>query len=553
MKRTYKIIWILFLVLGLSGCSEDFLEIPVLVNPSPNSIDLESALTAAYNMNVTGNAEGYPNIRWRNWQGFSQGDAISDDAFKSGSSFSDQSTWRDLELFQAATGNSRISEFWDAQYKKIYVSNWAISMVNSSNLSDDVKNRYLGELFFLRSLNYFWLNRAFGGVTPVFEVGKDANIKRATEDEIYEQLKTDLLKAIEFLPEDYDDANLGRATKGAARTLLAKIYLYQKDYQNCFDQCQAVIQSGKYRLLEDYMNIWNRGWANNNVYEHSNESIFEFVYAPSAEQTNPSDWATSQRPRQPEFGLQSGWGLSVPTLDLLDAFEAGDPRIISTFLFHGDEIVAETGNFAVDAGFDAGGSNEHFMYSRKVIKPMSQIPIENRDNNGDNFIVFRYAEVLLMYAEAANEIGNAGEALTKLNEVRARARNSSRTDRDDVRSFINFNGEVPGLNRTYLSYNWNEVNNVLPDIAASSKEELRTKIWNERRVELALEGDRFYDLVRQSKTEPNRVGNIMRAFSNKYNNDKGKFFEDGKHEVFPIPQSEVDLLGVDLMPQNSGY
>lgn len=555
MKYIVRKIWLLLVVVGLTACNEDFLDIPVLVNPSPDSIDPLSTVTAAYNMNISGNASGYPNIRWNNWQTFIQGDAISDDAFKGGSSPNDQAPWRDVELFRTGTLNTRVSQFWDAQYKKIYITNWAISMVNDSDLPPALKNRSRGELYFLRSLNYFWLNRAFGGVTPVFEAGQDAKVARATEAEIYRKLETDLLYAISVLPEEYDEANLGRATKGAAQTLLAKIYLYQQKYQECFDVCREIIQSQKYELVGDFMNLWNRGWISNNVYEFSKESIFEFVSAPFPERRNPADWAGAQRPRQPDFGLTTGWGMNLPTLDLLDAFETGDPRIVSTFLFNGDLIVRGNGTFAVDAGFDQGGANEHSLFSRKVVKPLHQAPIDHRDNNGENFIVFRYADVLLMYAEAANEIGNTGEALAKLNQVRARARNSSRTDRSDLRTFINFNGVVPGMERSYLNYDWSAVQtaSVLPDITTTSKDQLRNIIWNERRVEFAMEGERFYDLVRQSKVVPNRVGNLMRAFANRWDNEKGRHFVDGVHERFPIPQSEIDVTGSDLIPQNNGY
>jgi starch-binding outer membrane protein, SusD/RagB family len=92
-----------------------------------------------------------------------------------------------------------------------------------------------------------------------------------------------------------------------------------------------------------------------------------------------------------------------------------------------------------------------------------------------------------------------------------------------------------GPERTYLDYDWNAVDasTILPDITGGSREEIRHAIWNERRVEFALEGERFFDLVRQGRVEPNRAGNVMRAFGERWNNEKGRFFEDGKHELFP--------------------
>ncbi len=555
MKLILKNIWLILLVIGFTACNEDFLEIPVLVNPSPDSVDPATAVTTAYSMNITGNASGYPNIRWKNWQGFIQGDALSDDAFKGGSSPGDQPGWRELEVFEGGSGSTQTANFWEVQYKKIYVANWALSMIEeSTTLPQALKNRYKGELIFLRSLNYFWLNRAYGGVSPVFGIGEEPS-KRASEADIYRRLEADLKTAITFLPDEYGDADLGRATKGAAKTLLAKIYLYQQKYQECFDMTAEIIQSGVYDLEDDFMRIWDRGWVSAGDNEFGKESIFEFTSAPTPEETNPSDMINAQRPRQGEFGLTAGWGVGTPTLDLLDAFETGDPRIVSTFLFHGDSIYRETINFAVDANNQANGANEHYMFSRKVIKPLSEAPEDNVKNNGDNVIIFRYADVLLMYAESANEIGNTSEALAKLNDVRRRARNSSRTDRADIRPFINFGGKGDIIDRPFLGYDWEAVPaaSILPDVTVTDKTALRTIIWNERRVELALEGERFYDLVRQSKVVPNRVGNVMRSFAAKWNNEKGANFINGIHELLPIPQAEIDVLGSEMMPQNYGY
>jgi hypothetical protein len=319
-----------------------------------------------------------------------------------------------------------------------------------------------------------------------------------------------------------------------------------------------VIASGTYELENDFREIWNRGWSSDEDNEFGKESIFEFVCAPSPEQTNPSDIVNAQRPRQGQFALSAGWGMNTPTLDLLDAFEEGDPRIVSTFLFHGDSIYRETLNFAVDADNQANGATEHYMFSRKVIKPIHEAPEDDYKNNGDNIIIFRYADVLLMHAEAANEIGNSGEALAKLEMVRSRARNSSRTDRSDIRTFINFNGQGnwTGFDRSsFLDYDYESVpeSSILPEITTTDKAELREKIWHERRVELALEGERFYDLVRQSDIVPNRVGNVMRAFASTWNNVKGANFVDGTHELLPIPQAEIDVMGAEKMPQNNGY
>ena len=551
-------IWLIVLIIFLSGCQDDFLEVPVLVDQTAENFDPATAVTAAYNISINATAGSYPNIRWFNWQTFLQGDAISDDAFKSGSGFNDQPGLRALELFQANSGNEQSENFWRSQYIKIYYMNYALTGIRANRtISEDLRNRYIAEVKFLRALNYFMLNRVYGGVVPIFDLGADSETPRASEEAIYRRIEEDLKIAISHLPEksEYPLSDLGRVTKGAARGLLAKVYLYQQKNQECFDMCREIIESNEYQLEGDFADLWKRGLPDDRRNEHGVESLFEFTHAPNPERSNPSEFARAQRSRMVSLGASTGWGLNNPTLDLLDQFETGDPRIVSTFMFNGDSILDPEGEemLVIDAGFQSP-SNEHFMLNQKVHRKLTDNAIHS-DEQGENLIILRYADVLLMYAEAANELGNTGEALAKLNMVRQRARNSIRTDYR--REYINFNGTIPyaGPERTYLDYDWNAVDpaTILPDITGGSREEIRHAIWNERRVEFALEGERFYDLVRQGRVEPNRAGNVMRAFGEKWDNEKGRFFEDGKHELFPIPQAEIDLLGTQLMPQNPGY
>jgi starch-binding outer membrane protein, SusD/RagB family len=560
MKYIVNKIWVIILVVLFTGCKDDFLEIPLLVDQTAENFDPATAVTACYNISINATVGTYPNLRWFNWQTFLQGDGISDDAFKSGSGFNDQPGFRQLELFQGTSNNEQSINFWKSQYIKIFYMNYAISgIVANRTITESVRARYLSEVKFLRALNFFMLVRAYGGVPPIFEVGMDPKTTvRASADAIYQRIESDLLEAINVLPAVYPANELGRVTKGAAQGLLAKVYLYQQKNQECFEMTSEIINSNTYRLVDDYADLWKRGLPGDLRNEHTSESLFEFTMAPNPENSNPAEFARAQRSRMPMMGTSAGWGLINPTLDLLDAFEMGDPRIISTFMFNGDSLLTPEGDakFAIEAAFGSP-SNEHHMLNMKVHRRLTDNDPIASSNQGENLIILRYADILLMHAEAANEIGNTSEALEKLNMVRQRARNSLRTDYR--REYINFRGEVPNSllpqARTFLNYDWDTVDesSILPDINVSGKDELRMAIWHERRVELALEGERFFDLVRQSKVVPNRVGNIMRAFGEKWNNDKGKFFEDGTHELFPIPQQEIDLVGPTLMPQNPGY
>jgi len=560
MKILKKTILLLAIsIVFATSCSEEFIERPLLVDLSAENFDPETAVTACYNIMVNSVTNAYPNQRWFNWQTYIQGDAISDDAFKSGADCDDAPAIAEMERFMLDPANVQVGNFWRTQYQHIYYFNWTLAgLAVNESIPEELKNQYRSEVLFLRSLAYFWLNRAFGGVVPVFElVGDEVEIKRATEDEIWAQLEKDLQYAIDILPEksEYPLADLGRATRGSARALLAKIYLHQLKYQASLDQTQAIIQSGEYELENDYRNLWKRGLPGDDRNEHGIESVFEITFAPAIDERNPADWARSQRGRQPELG---GWGLINPTLDLLDTYEEGDPRIISTFLFDGDTM-PKVDSLGASLGITVGGQpcNIHMMLNYKVHRAQNEYS-ELTDNMAENFIVIRFADVLLMYAEAANELGRTSEALDKLNMVRERARNSSRVDPN--RTYINFNGPIggnyTGPERGYLTYDWNTVDEstILPDITITDKIELRHAIWKERRTEFALEGERFFDLTRQTKVEPNRVGQVMRAFAEKWDIDwKGGSFKDGKHEVFPIPGSEIDLVGLEFLPQNNGY
>jgi starch-binding outer membrane protein, SusD/RagB family len=555
---------IIVLMVFLIGCQDDFLNVPHLVDETDQNFDSGMAVTACYNININTTQYEYPNIRWFNYQTFIQGDAISDDAFLGGSG--DAMGMRGLELFSSNGINAQTYNFWRVQYIKIYHMNYALEGIAADRtITESLRERYISEVKFLRALNYFMLVRVYGGVPAVFKLGNDYKTTgRASEQAIYEQIEADLLEAISVLPSraEYPVSDLGRATRDAARGLLAKVYLYQQKYQQCYDVTSAIISSGIYQLESDYADLWKRGLPNNRRNEHGVESLFEFTSAANPEGVNAADWAVAQRAHQTNFETSKGWGMINPTLDLLDEFEQGDPRVISTFMFNGDSLVDPTGKIVIAVETSFGNSfraNEHHMLNMKVHRKLTDNPAST-DNSGENYIVLRYADILLMHAEAANELGYTSEALAKINIVRARARNSVRTDYR--REYINFKGVVPNPNlpaeeseRSFQKYDWYSVEetSILPDIAITGKDELRMAIWKERRVEFALEGERFYDLVRQSKVIPNRVGNLMRTFAQKWNTEKGKYFEDGTHERFPIPQSEIDLMGPQLIPQNPGY
>jgi hypothetical protein len=334
--------------------------------------------------------------------------------------------------------------------------------------------------------------RAFGGVPLRLSVPKGAseyNIPRSTREEVYAAIEKDLTEAAGVLPVNYGPTNVGRATKGAALALHAKVSLYQQKWQQVYDLTNQVMGLGVYSLFPNYEQMFRIANENNQ------ESIFEIQaeYVPGNCGVSNSQYSEFQGVRGVAGG---GWGFNVPTEDLANAYEPGDPRRDATIIFRGE---------TTPAGEAIPTSVPNPRYNQKSYVPFRDYPGECSSGAGQNVRVIRYAEVLLMHAEAANELGKPEEALQSLNQVRARARGGDAS--------------------------------ILPNVTTTNKDELRNAIWHERRVELALENERFFDLVRQGRA-PQVLG--------------PRGFVAGKNEVWPIPQNEIDL-SAGVLTQNPGY
>ena len=429
----------------------------------------------------------------------------------------------DIDRFAHTSNVSHFNNIWTGHYGGIVAANKAIDVLSRSSIADAKKNQLLGESRFLRGLYYFNLVRYFGGVPKIDRVldpsegNSDVAQTRAPAAEIYALIVSDLEFATANLPLKGDPtAVIGRATKGAAQAYLAKVYLYMKNYQKAFDNAQAVINSAKYALVTNYATIFREKPAGGAVPGGVNnaESIFEVQTGVNTTRNAVSSlFSNGQGPRGKGGWDDLGFGWNSPTTDLVGAYEAGDTRRDGSIIFivtcAGGGVPACTGTTLWDGNripsrvsapvapqFDSV-ENDRYNYKtyHSPIAESAQLPA-SKDLKPKNIRLMRYAELLLIYAEAAEKIGNTGEASAKLNMVRARA-----------------------------------------NLGASTGTE--ANIWKERRVELALEADRFLDLVRQG-----RAGTVMRAH--------GKAFLDNKHELFPIPQAQIDLSG-GRMKQNPGY
>ena len=238
-----------------------------------------------------------------------------------------------------------------------------------------------------------------------------------------------------------------------------------------------------------------------------------------------------------------GWGFNCPTLDLLNEFEPGDPRLVHTILFDGDDFEGEV---------QFNQYSPSHLHSRKVfLAPSERVGFDASDAPF-NMKIIRYAEVLLIHAEAACENGDLEEARLSLNLVRNRARQSSAVD--DKITFKNVNKYLVTKNQyeqyDFVKYNYWEANNdlanLLPDVTTNDQQILRNAIRHERRVELAMENKRFYDIIRWGEPETH-----FHRFAARWETGKGGQFRKNINEVFPIPQDELDLN--PRMTQNPGY
>ncbi len=496
-------------VLVTASCQKSFLDVPVqgqaTTATDPNLAT--NLVTGVYNSLYNSEAFGGDGGDIHGISFIAATNIISDDADK-GSFDSDQPSLKDIDNFTTTPTNNFVAALWNGYYSGISRANQALAALSTSSLDVATKNQLMGEVRFIRGYYYFNLVRFFGKVPKVIRVPKDAQDAntdpafqtRASVDTIYSVITQDLQFAINNLPIRAKSA-VGHANQGAAQALLAKTYLYRKNWQQAQALTQEVINSGQYSLVPDYTTIW-RYAGNNNT-----ESIFET----QSGTFNNGDiavggYSTWQGPR---VGGKGGWtdlgfGFDTPSPDLVNAYEPGDKRKSSTIISV-DNSGKHVGTVLYD-GFriPSADSVQSLYYNYKAYaseNPSVEPYLGNRDKKQKNVRLLRYADVLLINAEAANELGQSGAAVNYLNMIRARA----------------------GLAAT----------------KAASQTDVRTAIWKERRIELAMEHDRFFDLVRTG-----RAAQVMMA--------AGKNFVAGKNEVLPIPSLQIQLSNNQL-DQNPGY
>ncbi len=527
---------ILFMLM-FSACDTSFIDKPQLAVQTSDSFyktedDAIKAVTAVYNYFQSYDFEVHK---------FEFGDIASDDAEKGGESDNDRPFVKDLEYFRTRSDNLSCRGMWNICFTAIYHANNTISNISNIDMDEQKKNRLIGEVRFIRAHFYFYLVNLFGDVPLVTNTltTEEYRFPKSPKASVWLQIEQDLIFAREHLPlkSEYPKADLGRITKGAAQALLANAYLFEKKWALAQKEAKDVIESGEYMLEPEYQDLFQLRETDFGV-----ESVLEIPHL-----TTNTGWGDdSEGTVIPVFCRSrnsGGWGFNCPTYDLLSEFEPGDPRLVHTLIFDGDV-------FEDEVQFNQYSPSR--LCSRKIfLTPSERIGFESSDAPS-NMKVFRYAEVLLIHAEAACENGDLQESILSLNQIRQRARQSSATDKKI--SFKNVN-KFQASKDNYETYNfinynyWDENSdreNLLPEVHTNDQSTLRQAIRHERRVELAMENKRFYDIIRWGDPETH-----FHNFAAKWNTGKGGQFRKNINEVFPIPQDELDLN--PKMTQNTGY
>lgn len=492
MKARYIYIYLIASLLLIANGCKKFLEQPVLGqyqgdNFFTNDENAKLGVNAAYSPLTFTDASS--NTLWV------LGDLASDDAIK-GSSDGDQGDFLNIQNFNINPNNSAVEGLWKRYYDGVFKCNVVTDGLTSSNkaVSDAVKNDVVGQAEFLRAYYYFNLTVVYGDIPLHLKVETPQELQSPAlpQAQIYAQIENDCTAAIAVLPITRTGNDIGRATKGAALALLAKTYLFEKKWALAVTAAQSVEALGVYSLLPNFADNFRAATKNNA------ETVFSVLHTSALVPYQGNNLNVWFAPRP-----LNGYGFYLPTQNLVDNFETSpggtvDPRL--------DYTVGRAGHPYYDSAFDPVWTSTGYV-SKKHTQPLSEIPVSIKGDGNLNYPAIRFADVLLIEAEALNESSNSNGALVPLNKVRKRARESYLNDA----SLTGF-GTVP--------------TGLLPDITVTDQSQLRDLIRRERRSELALEFHRFFDIIRYGQTY---ASNALKSKPN---------FSFTINQFFPIPESE---------------
>lgn len=418
--------------------------------------------------------------------------------------------------FMDESTNNYTNNIYFHCYHGISFTNIILDKIQNAAFSDSAKASIIGEAEFLRAFYYFRLVRLFGDV-PLYlketKTAEDAFLARSKAEDIYAQVIKDAKDAIAKLKAPQKFPQSGHASKGSATMLLADVYMTQHKYAEAVTLLESLSGMG-YQILPDYSAVFSTSNKNNR------ESIFEVQYMQGVQGGLQSNFIYKFLPRTLDTKIITGvttntstvGGWNTPTDDLIASYEPGDKRLDASIgIVEGAYNASDLFVYSADKsiiGYTPAPGKIGIPYTRKF-----QHPSETSNNTDDNWPVYRYSDALLLLAAALNEQGKGPEALPYVNRVRSRAG--------------------------------------LAEIGTTGKEELRKIILHERRVELAFEDHRWFDLLRTGNAIEvmNAYGKVMKSTYKYLNPASYNVTKD--RLVYPIPESEMGLN--TLLTQNPGY
>jgi hypothetical protein len=451
-----------------------------------SATDAESELTGAYDWMVD-----YTNFY--QYDNFMNTDGKSDNCYINSDNVTAE---QPLEYFSTVTAaNTNIQRDWQELYNDIRAANAVLDdvpKITDPSLTSARKLMILGESRFLRALHYYWLVTEWGGCPIILSVSNGGNLypARNTVPEVYAQIIADLKYADSVLDVAPYNGQLGRATKGAADALLAKTYAQMGDYADCLTYCNDVINSGGYSLVSNFGNLW--GVTNKN----NSESIFEL-------QTNAIAYGF--------FGFEI---FDYVASDGYPKRDIGSANLINAFKAAGDTLARYQATFNWQIPGAAFTMPPNAWDPSKTIPFMNKYPDADGYNSPDDIVIMRLADIILLAAEANNQLGNTATATTLLNQIRTRAG--------------------------------------LPNTTAITKADLALAILNERQLELVFECTRWNDLQRADANGTINIVTLMAGQVDSHGNNLNYNMAADKHQyIFPIPAEDLQLN--KNLTQNPGY
>ncbi|MEM9674357.1 MAG: RagB/SusD family nutrient uptake outer membrane protein [Bacteroidota bacterium] len=548
-----KKIFILFICVSLGACSEDnFLQEEPIGELSPEQTldpaNVEGVIISAYSIlngqiDQATNAFNSPASNW------SFGDVLSDDAYKGGGGTGDQNQIHQMEIYNTDPTIIDVQRKWLALYEGVNRANQSIRLLNASEAFDaELKAQRLGEMRFLRGHFYFELKKIYNQIPYLDETAEsleDYNVSNTalSSEQLWQKIEEDFQAAFTALPDEQADP--GRPTKMAAQAYLTKTYVFQEKWTEASAAADEVINSGQYSLTENFRDVF--------LPENDNGSEVIFAIQHSINDGSPRNFngGIGDRLAPPGGPFYPQYGFHRPTQNLINAYKTNadglpvldnvdvteddfvDPRL--------DHTTARPGIPYLDLDSLYRESWARDLATYGPYGPKKRVVSANSSSylpvwpfvNALNYYVIRYADLLLWKAEAAIELGDLETGRQYINQVRERTMNSEYV--------MMMDGSAPAAN--YL---------IQPHNSFADYDEAITALRTERRLELAHEGHRFFDLVRWG-IAAEVINDYLEVERTRRTHLAGAQFEAGKHEYMPIPQAQVDLVGTDLIDQNPGY